>query len=174
MTAAPVDYELYRQMMARRYGPDCQWTQYGFGCELSSASFAVSMTVDTVSGTTVNFTAGLPLSSPVSSPEAHYVGGYIQYLGDHGTERARILSHASTSAQIDRVLPGLVSGLVLDVIPSCRGNLERCDTYFGNDIMFLGAPYAELVNPFSGDGNKKGGDTQEVSVRFGSITIPSA
>lgn len=158
ITFAPADYEIDREMMPRRFGPDCQWTQYDDGCDLEPATFGSVLTVSSFSGVGITFTTSLPAPSPVASPDEHFKGGFVQITGPHGPERARILSHATTVVSLDRALPGLANGDSVLVVPSCRGDITRCEVYFNNVLRNLSAPNANMVNPFIGDGVEQSGD----------------
>ena len=147
MVFEPADYETGKSAMAPDWGPDCQHTQYDNGCQLSPGTFSVAGSILSFSGLTVNTDANL---TAVSAD--HFQGGYIEISGDYGLERAWIITQSGNNVTVDRLLPGMVSGIPITCVPSCRGDFTRCNTVFANRQRFIGAPHAIHVNPYRGDG----------------------
>jgi len=147
LICAPADYENNKQAMSPVWGPDCQWTQYDGNCQLNPGAFVESGTVVSTSGLTINTTADL-----TAIGAKHFQGGYVEISGAFGSERAWILLQTGNNVDVERVLPGMVDGIAINVYPSCRGIFTRCDTVFGNRQRFVGAPYANNVNHYRGDG----------------------
>ncbi|MEZ0155266.1 MAG: phage BR0599 family protein [Candidatus Reddybacter sp.] len=145
----PADYEHGKEAMAPNYGPDCQWSQYDPNCQLAPGAFVEAGAVLSVSDLTINTDASL-----TAVAADHFQGGYIEITGDYGLERAWILSQSGNSVGIDRVLPAMVGGVAINCYPSCRGDFARCNTIFTNRLRFVGAPHANMVNPFRGEGVK--------------------
>lgn len=143
----PTDYESSKQAMAAAWGPDCQHTQYDGGCQLTPGAFVEAGTVLSITDLTINTDANL-----TAIAADHFQGGYIEISGDLGLERAWIISQSGSNVVIDRVLPAMAAGVSVNCYPSCRGDFIRCDTVFSNRIRFIGAPHANGVNPYRGDG----------------------
>ena len=143
----PADYENGKEAMAANYGPDCQWSQYDGNCQLSPGAFVESGDVLSISDLTINTDADL-----TAVAADHFQGGYIEISGDYGLERAWILSQSGANVLVDRLLPAMAEGVAVSVYPSCRGDFGRCNTVFSNRLRFVGAPHANMVNPFRGDG----------------------
>jgi hypothetical protein len=143
----PADYELNRPLLAPVFGPDCQWTQYDPHCGLIPLDWKESGAVLSVDGLVITVNANLG-----AHPNGHFTGGMVVINGEYGLERAWIINQNSDQLTLDRPLPGMDGGVSIDVVPSCRGDFSRCDTVFANKIKFLGAPHANIVNPYKGDG----------------------
>ena len=147
---APADYELNREALQPSFGLNCQHTQYDNGCGLQAANFELANTIDVVSGYDVTVTGVL---NGVSAD--HYSGGYLEVLGEYGLELAWITSVTSNLIiVVDRVTPAMLAGASIKMYPSCRASYDRCKdpALFNNRVKYLGAPYADKVNPFDGSG----------------------
>lgn len=148
LVCKPDDYEIGdKAALAPSFGPDCQWTQYDGNCGLLTSGFMRSGTVLSVNGLVITTSANLSAEDP-----EHYRGGMVMINGEFGVERAWIIVQAGESLTLDRRLPGMAGGINIDVVASCRGLFSRCDTVFNNRLKFLGAPFAEVVNAYRGDG----------------------
>jgi len=69
-----------------------------------------------------------------------------------GTERAWIFGQSVGQVVLDRKLPLLETETSVRLTRACRGSFDICDSVFGNRGNFVGAPNAEVLNPFVGDG----------------------
>jgi hypothetical protein len=146
MTFAPIERDMMREVLSPSYGIDCQLSQYDQVCGLAYTSFGVSAEITAVDG--LQITVDINLSLPAVD---HFVGGFVVASGLYGSEFSFILDTPSSSViELDRAIPELTIGNTLTVVPSCRGEISRCDSIFSNRIKYLGAPYANKVNPFSG------------------------
>lgn len=153
LICAPVDYEINSEAMQPSFAPDCQWTQYDGVCGLSSATFQEVGTVQSFTGLDITTTANL-----TAIAGDHFQGGFVDIAGAHGRERAFILAQSGGTVSVDRVLPGLVAGMSITCVPSCRGEFARCKdpALFNNKIKFMGAPHATGVNPYAGRSGVQG------------------
>ena len=147
LTFSPFDRELARDALSASFGVNCQWTQYDNNCGLSPLSFQESGNITAVNGTVIETDLNL-----ISTSDEHFVAGFIQVGGEFGPERAWIIGQEGTnSIEVDRISPSMTVGSSIDVLPSCRGDFNRCNTIFNNRQRFMGAPYANKLNMFASD-----------------------
>ena len=143
LTVKSIDAEIARTVLAPSYGPDCQHSQYDGHCSLLESTWEEAATISSMSGR--NIFVGILGSHPTD----HFKGGQLVTTEGY---RAWIRSHDTLSVEIDRDLPDMVVGNSITLLPACRGEFARCDTVFSNKDSFLGAPHANVINPFLGDG----------------------
>ncbi|TQV85186.1 DUF2163 domain-containing protein [Exilibacterium tricleocarpae] len=137
------DHEINRPVLTPTYGPDCQWSQYDENCRLIVSDWELSGTVSAINGLTITTDA------IAGQPAEHVRGGRFTTAENLS---AWIVSQDATTVLLDRRLPDLAVGQTVTVTPSCRGAFNRCDTVFDNRAQFLGAPHANSLNPFVGEG----------------------
>lgn len=140
----PVDFGIRKPALCPKYGPNCQWSQFSGRCGLVEASWSTSYTVGSVSGLVVSISG--------VADDDNYRGGMLVIGAGSSTERAWIVSQAAGQVTLDRDMPSLAAGVACKLTKACRGEFSRCDTVFSNRPRFLGAPYADKVNPHVGDG----------------------
>jgi len=147
---APSDFELNRTALQPSFGLNCQHTQYDGGCGLQASLFAFSNSIVAVD--LLSLTVGTPVDAVDID---HYSGGYISLLGPHGVEKLWVTSITDNlNIVVDRISPAIVAGVDITMYPSCRASFDRCKdpALFNNRHRYLGAPYADKVNPFDASG----------------------
>ena len=145
MVYKPFDYEVGKSMLAPRYGPDCQWTQFTGRCGLIEGDWSDNYTVTAING--------LVVSVPVADDDK-YLGGILAVDTGEGPERAWVVEQAAGQVTLDTLTPELKVGSAIRLTGACRGDFNRCHTVFNNRHNFLGAPNAINVNSYGGDGVK--------------------
>ena len=143
MVFKPIDYEVGKMMLAPKYGPDCQWSQFSGRCGLIEGDWSDNYTVTAING--------LVVSVPVADDDK-YLGGLLAVDTTDGPERAWITEQSAGQVTLDTLTPALAVGSAVRLTVACRGDFSRCDSVFSNRHNFLGAPNATVVNPFVGDG----------------------
>jgi hypothetical protein len=142
----PEDFEIKKKALSPKYGPDCQWTQFTGRCGLIEAAWSDAFTVTAITGLVVSISGVLN--------DDKYLGGVLVLGVGSDIERAMITAQAAGQITIDRNLPSLVNGVACKLTQACRGDFTLCDTVFSNRGNFIGAPYAEQTNSYTGDGVK--------------------
>ena len=143
MIFKPVDYEIGKSMLAPKYGPDCQHTQFTGRCGLAELSWADTYTVTAISGLVVSVSV---------ADDDKYLGGVLRVSTGEGPERAWVVAQGAGQVTLDSLTPGLKIGESVNLTEACRGDFARCHSVFNNRANFLGAPNAINVNAYGGDG----------------------
>ena len=147
MTFATFDQELSKDALATSFGVNCNWSQYDDNCKLNPNAHAATGTITAVTGLLIDSDF---INDSIT--EEHYIGGYIELDGRFGAERAWIIGRdSSTSLILDRSLESLQVGAAFSIVPSCRGDFDRCNAIFNNKINFFGGNYANKINMFQTD-----------------------
>tara|TARA_B110000503_G_scaffold68807_1_gene107437 strand:- start:92 stop:910 length:819 start_codon:yes stop_codon:yes gene_type:complete len=139
----PSDYEIGKSMLAPKYGPDCQFTQFTVRCGLAENDWSDGYTVTAITGLVIS----------VSVPDdGKYVGGVLRIETGEGPERAWIVAQAAGQVTLDTLTPAMKTGASVSLTEACRGDFTRCHSVFNNRANFLGAPNAINVSAYVGDG----------------------
>ncbi len=154
MTFSPLDYTLNQGALQKSYALNCQHSQYDQFCGLITAPFKLSTTITAYTAST-NIISVSPTSLNGVAAD-YYVGGFVELTGIYGKDKAWVVAQTEFTVEVDRQMPSLVNGVVIDLIPSCKGSFDNCKNpaLFNNKLRFLGAPHADKVNPFDGSGVK--------------------
>ena len=145
LTMRSIDAEIARTVMTTSYGRDCQWAQYDGLCGLAEGDWEVVGTVTGINGFDIS------IDALGGQPADHFKGGMVKSTNNY---RAWIRSHTAALISVDRSIPDLAVGQTVRLQPACRGDFDRCHTVFDNRANFMGAPHADVVNPFLGDGTE--------------------
>ena len=138
----PSDGDISQSVLYRSYGADNQFEMYDGLGGIDELEFSVNATITQVNS--------LVLSVDLNAHAADYfVAGTLKTAGNL---RGFIRAQTNTSITLDRIIPGLSASDVVQLIPSDRGSFERMHTIFNRREAFFGAPYANKINPFVGDG----------------------
>lgn len=146
ITCEPVTTSLKRTGLRRLYQRQCPHVLYGQSCGVNRASFAVSVTLSAVSGTTLNSAVfGLYANN-------YFAGGYFDFVQNGVTERRFITEHTGTQIKISLPLMGLNMNDVITAYPGCDHTMQTCKNTFANLNNYGGFPYIPSKNPFGGNG----------------------
>jgi len=130
-----------KQIVPRlRYGPGCQWNLYDPNtCKIVKASYT---TTGVLSGVSAN---GLTLISTVFSSQTsgYYNQGFIKY----GAYYRMISNHTSNSVTLRYPIPGLVTGVSIEVSAGCDKTRATCISKFNNINNHLGFKDIPKDNP---------------------------
>lgn len=143
VTCSPVNLELSKSLLHRRYQKLCAYCLYSEGCGVVAEDYRDSGTLTGIDG--------VELTASVFGTKAddYYTGGYIEI----GTEKKMIISHTQSTSKVV-LLSGLLQASVGDsfnVYAGCAHDIETCKDKFGNSLNFGGQPYIPDKNVFSGD-----------------------
>ena len=154
MTFSPLDYTLSQGALQKSYALNCQHSQYDQFCGLLAVNFLLATTITTYTAATNTIDVTPTSLNGVSTD--YYVGGFVELDGIYGKDKAWIVAQTEFTVEVDRQMPSLVTGALIDLIPSCKGSFTSCKdpALFNNKLRFLGAPHADKVNPFDGSGVK--------------------
>lgn len=129
-----------------RYGPRCNHTLYSTGCGVTKASYAVAVTVASISANARTITINEDLSS---YGEDYFNYGYVQPAA---AGPRMITSHDSSSFTVKSIIPGLAVSDSLTIYAGCNKSPSECQTKFnnlGNPSLnnFMGFIYIPDDNP---------------------------
>lgn len=148
---------LSRPGLRARYQRSCRHALYGRGCNLEAEDFAVTGTVESISGAVVNVTEA------ADEADGWYLGGMLQ--ASDGTFRY-ITGHSGKQLTLSRELDSLTEafdnsgygknygnyygGIEVSIYPGCDHTLSTCNTKFDNKDNYGGFPWIPSKNPFGG------------------------
>lgn len=117
---------------------NCNHHIFDSGCKLDYINWVVNATVLNVSGHTITTDDVLGYDTD------YFVAGEVHYLGD-----ARLITGYSGNVLTLHVpFDSRVGiGSVVEVMPSCGGDKEKCRDTFNNFDNYLGCPYIPNKNP---------------------------
>lgn len=138
-TCGGIEYLLKQSLLRFRYQPECNHTLFDAKCGLTSSAYAISPTV-TVDATRRVLTA----AAFGVEADGYWTLGTVQY----GDDIRSIVAHEGNNIAL--MYPfgsSLITGETVTVLPGCDGDIDTCQTKFGNLNHFFGFPFIPLDNP---------------------------
>lgn len=138
---------LRRTGLRRLYGRGCPYVLYGSQCGADEAAHRIDVTVESVSGTTVQ------ASALAGQPDGRWIGGFLSFEHVAGNViRRGITDHSGDTIELTHRIPELSGGDAVRVHPGCAHDLADCNDFFANAENYGGlAPYLAGKNPFGGN-----------------------
>lgn len=141
----PLDASLDRPGLRLGWERSCPYDVYGTDCGVDPNLHRVTVTVDTVTGSTVD-AAGFD-----ALPDGHFDGGYVEWdIGLGEQERRGIETHVGGVVTLLGGTDGIALGMSLRAYPGCDGSDTTCDGKFDNMVNSGGHPHLDGRSPFDG------------------------
>lgn len=147
-TADSVFTSIMRPGLGRVFQANCPYALYGAQCGVATSSKLDIVTVQLVTGKTVNVA--------VARSENWFSGGYLtwQNPSNGNIEKCAIQYSSVTGNLLLASNPnGLIAGMEVRVYAGCDHTLNEqhgCSNKFNNHIRFGGTPWQPEKNPFGG------------------------
>jgi len=124
----------------RRAQRPCDRVLYDARCGVNAALFAVSGTIDSVTGTT------LVSSSLAAKADTWFNGGVIKI----GNVWRFIVAHSGSILALERAFANASAGDAFTAYAGCNLQADTCRTKFNNIANFGGLEYIPIKDPYSG------------------------
>lgn len=145
LSCEPSGASMKRPGLRRNFQRACPHILYGSGCRADKGSATVSATVASVSSNRISLASGW---NATSFSSRKFVGGLVEWTGEHGPEVRLILS---VNEPDGLVLAGSTQGLEVSdsvsVVLGCDHTLDDCENIHENVLNFGGHPWIPRKNP---------------------------
>lgn len=137
---------LNRNGLRLSWGRGCPHALYDRSCRVDPADYAVSVQVNSLTGSTITSTALDALDDDYLS------GGFLEFAGPYDTiERRAIESHVGSTIALLGTTDGIAASDWITVYPGCNRITLTCQTKFNNLDNYGGFPHLPNKSPFDGD-----------------------
>lgn len=145
LTCESIYTSLKRPGLRRIYQRMCPHVLFGGACGLVDTVYKSTITLDVVSGVTLNAAA------IDAQPDGYFSGGMIEWESSPGRyERRGIRTHVGADVTLTHAVSGLAAGAAVFFWPGCDHSLATCNSKFSNAVNYGGFPFVPQKNPFVG------------------------